>query len=759
MKIRITSFLALLLPLWAAAQAPCTTTNATGCSCAVQGQTNCDLLPDITISHTALATYSGGPNEYPQTGAGVENGRLRVTGSTPNIGYGAFTVGAVDKWVCGVDTFTNYNTAMSNCANPKQLIKQKIYHKNGNTMTFTERWAGTMTYHPTHGHMHVDDWATFTLRTQDLNDPNPLNWPIVGSGAKIGFCLMDYYQCGAAAAAGHCRDANDNILVNANFPNFMLGGGQYNCSPVEQGISSGYTDVYNESLDGMFITIPPGTCNGNYYIVMEVDPHNYFLESNENNNYCSIPFTLTQQVPMGQFVADITASGSTNLCAGDFVTLTATQGVSYAWSNGATTQSINANAAGSYTCTVTSQCGTDATSAVAVTTSNTAVAPTGTGATACQNTSATLTVNGAGTFDWYDALTGGNYLGSGSSFNTPPLAATTNYYVERVETTPGLTANVGPVDNSIGTGANHVTNTRYQIFDALADFTINSVWVDAATAGNRTIELRDASGAVLSTITQYVPAGQSRVNLGFAVPMGTNYQLGLSTASLADLYRNNAGVSYPYAVANVASITGSSAGATFYYFYYDWEVQTADMVCSTPRTAITATATPAPAVTLSGLGANYLTIDPAVTMTGTPAGGNFGGPGVSGNTFSPSIAGPGTHIITYSYTDGTGCEGVASVTVTVTSSVGVLGSMFNVLPAVFPNPHNGEYTLSFDLQGSHDVEMEMFTVTGQSVMKRTFGTYEGSFRQSFDMGKSAKGVYILELRVDDQKVRTKMVYQ
>jgi hypothetical protein len=315
MKIRITTFLALLLPFWAAAQSPCTTTNATGCVCAQQGQTNCDLLPDITVSHTALATYSGGPSEYPQTGAGAENGRLRVTGSTPNIGYGSFTVGAVNQWVCGTDTFTNYNTALGQCANPKQLIKQKVYHKNGNTMTYTERWAGTMTYHPTHGHMHVDEWGIFTLRTEDLNDPNPTHWPIVGTGSKLGFCLMDYYECGDPAAAGHCRDANDNILVNADFPNFNLGGGQYNCSPVEQGISSGWTDVYNESLDGMFITIPPGTCNGNYYIVIEVDPHNYFLESNENNNYCAIPFTLTQQVPNGQFVADITASGTTNLCA------------------------------------------------------------------------------------------------------------------------------------------------------------------------------------------------------------------------------------------------------------------------------------------------------------------------------------------------------------------------------------------------------------------------------------------------------------
>ena len=301
MKTRIKLLLALLLPVWGFAQVPCTTTNAAGCVCAQQGQNDCDLLPDITVSGWAVTNYAGGPNEYSQTGNGVNDGRLRITGSTPNIGYGSFTVGSVQMWVCGNDTFTDYNTALSMCSSPKQLIKQKIYHKSGSTMTYSERWAGTMTYHPTHGHMHVDDWGIFTLRIEDQNDPNPLHWPIVGDGAKLGFCLMDYGSC--STYNGHCRDANNNILTNTSFPNYGLGGMQYNCSPIEQGISSGWTDIYSENLDGMWIDIPPGTCNGDYWIVIEVDPNNNFLEADESNNWTAVPFTLTQQVPNGQFVA------------------------------------------------------------------------------------------------------------------------------------------------------------------------------------------------------------------------------------------------------------------------------------------------------------------------------------------------------------------------------------------------------------------------------------------------------------------------
>lgn len=47
----------------------------------------------------------------------------------------------------------------------------------------------------------------------------------------------------------------------------------------------------------------------------------------------------------------------------------------------------------------------------------------------------------------------------------------------------------------------------------------------------------------------------------------------------------------------------------------------------------------------------------ATLLTGSPAGGNWSGTGVSGNTFDPSIAGVGTFVLTYTYTDPlTGCS-------------------------------------------------------------------------------------------------------
>ncbi len=56
----------------------------------------------------------------------------------------------------------------------------------------------------------------------------------------------------------------------------------------------------------------------------------------------------------------------------------------------------------------------------------------------------------------------------------------------------------------------------------------------------------------------------------------------------------------------------------------------------------------------------------SVTLTGgTPAGGTWSGPGVSGSTFNPTTAGFGSHTITYSYTNGSGCSDSDTRIVTV----------------------------------------------------------------------------------------------
>jgi hypothetical protein len=54
-----------------------------------------------------------------------------------------------------------------------------------------------------------------------------------------------------------------------------------------------------------------------------------------------------------------------------------------------------------------------------------------------------------------------------------------------------------------------------------------------------------------------------------------------------------------------------------------------------------------------------------ITLVGSPAGGVFSGPGITGNQFSPAAAGPGRHTISYVISGGTPCASTATRVVTV----------------------------------------------------------------------------------------------
>jgi len=748
--------MSMLLPLGLWGQ--CTTTDATACQCENAQQSNCDLLPDISISDWAVLNYGGGPTEYPQTGAGVNNGRLRVTGSTPNYGVGPFTIGAESIWTCGTDTFYDYQVAEQFCSYPKQLIRQRIYHKQGATMSSWERWAGSMTYHPGHGHMHVDDWSTFTLRLPIPGESNPLNWPIVGDGAKIGFCLMDFGTCDDFL--GHCRDASGGILQNADFVNWGLGGGQYTCSPTIQGISVGHTDVYSENLEGMWIEIPPTTCNGDYWIVMEVDPENYFLESDETNNWAAVPITLTQQQPVGSNIAEIQPNGPTHICSGESVTLKANTGTAYQWSTGDSTQTIDITQSGVYTVTVTGPCGVGVSDPIAVTVAETDSAPQTGDDFACEPSSLTLTAQGNGDFYWYNSPVGGILVGTGPTFNTPTLYASRDYYVEREEFIPGATLQGGAADSSIGTGQYDPDNDAFLEFDALQPFTLESVLVYANTSGTRTIRITDANGFLRASSTLFIPAGEHRVSLNFQVPKMNDLRLGLDPNSTGSLFRNLTGTNYPYTVGNVATIVNSSEGQIFYPYFFDWVVKTPDFTCLTPRAKVTGHISQAISPTISGMNPVHSTFELPVALTGSPTGGQFSGPGINGNFFDPSLAGVGgPYTITYTYTDSIGCISSVQQTVTVNAVVGLEEENLVKQMLIAPNPSRGMFDVSLELEKPSLIGLKIRDLSGRTLWIEEPVIRRGTFRKTVDIQDLSPGVYLMETAVDGARYFQKIIYQ
>ncbi len=110
-----------------------------------------------------------------------------------------------------------------------------------------------------------------------------------------------------------------------------------------------------------------GSCGGTYIgqgntITVSPGSTTTYFARNYNNGMFSTNCASTTVTVNPNPPATITASGPTTFCQGGSVALTASAGSSYLWSTGATTQTINATAAGNYTVTVTQANGCSAVS-------------------------------------------------------------------------------------------------------------------------------------------------------------------------------------------------------------------------------------------------------------------------------------------------------------------------------------------------------------------------------------------------------------
>jgi len=729
------------------AEAQCSTSNPAGCSCPTPGATNCVLLPDITAGKKSLNSTTGWA-EYTQAAAAPNKGLLRIDVSTPNIGWGPVETIPTNNYLCGTDTLFNFvppsNFLCPDGSYPKRLIKQRVYQKNGNSIQFNDRDAGWMIYHPSHGHIHIDGWGLYTLRLADASVADTLQWPIVNSGVKVSFCLIDLTTC--SGSLGDCRDANGNILTNSSFPNYGLGGG-YGCNNVKQGISVGKVDIYGRHLDESFVKIPYEACNGSYYIMVQVDPDNHFLEMRDDNNWLAaqIPITKQRTTNTGAYAYLFSKKGNT-ICQGNTMELEASGASSYVWSNGATSQKIQVSTPGRYWVRATTPCGTTTSDTLEIFQSGPSAHPAVTREdTLCAGERATLYASGNA--HWYDAPTGGNLVFVGNNFETGSLFSNTTFYV--ADQPSVLSGNLGPPTSAFS-GAGNYTGTRsdYLIFNAFLPFKLKRVRVDAQTAGIYTIQLRDQYGHLLKEQNFPLVAGQQDIVLDFFVPAGLNHQLGLSSSSpLAALYSSttaSANIGFPFKLKSVANIVGSSSGDAKYPFFYNWEIEALAEACNNgQRKPVTATVVPAPAVTISGLAAEYSHTADAVTLTANPPGGIFSGNGITNNQFHPRLAGIGTHIISYTYSNGY-CTAQDAKQVMVKLDNSVLQDGFSIQLWDHPGQRPFLWVVSTELS---PVEISLFNSTGQLLQQKQQTVYPGGNYVLLDLNGYPKGMYIINARL------------
>ena len=290
----------------------------------------------------------------------------------------------------------------------------------------------------------------------------------------------------------------------------------------------------------------------------------------------------------------VTTVGELIFCEGGSATLTSTPAAGYLWSDGSTTQSIAVTQTGSYAVTIQGVCGSF-TSANTDVTVLAAPVPVGTGASGPSPSILVLSATGTN-LSWYDQQTGGTLLGTGTTFTTPLINTTTTYWVDDRTDYPGAINYTGQTyhEGSLYSGGANTNGALY--FDVLSACTLNSVKVYTDSPGNREIQLKNGAGTVIQSLLVNIPLDSSRVNLNFTLAPGIGYSittnptvnnqtLGTTTPRLQ---RSSQGVTYPYTVNNLVSISGSNQGSAYYYYFYDWEVSEPSYECTSARVPVVA---------------------------------------------------------------------------------------------------------------------------------------------------------------------------
>ena len=297
--------------------------------------------------------------------------------------------------------------------------------------------------------------------------------------------------------------------------------------------------------------------------------------------------------------ASITSLGDFIFCEGDDVALKATVegqangSFTYQWKrngqniNGATSETYRANVAGDYTVFISNGDADGESDAFAVQVIEKPTAPSIVMTPSCGPGTVALKAseNNDNEINWYTSSNATTAAFTGTDYDLNLTVSTTLYVEAR---TKGINGNVGLAAIETANGGSHAGGF-FLVFDVEKPMRLKKAKVFAYGAKARTLELRDASDILIESKEIFIADGESVIDVDLVIPAGNDYKIGFAAG--ADMFRSNAGISYPYALDGLVNIKASTAGTDptgFYYYLYNWEVSEIYPECIGDRQSVEA---------------------------------------------------------------------------------------------------------------------------------------------------------------------------
>ncbi|HTF04934.1 MAG TPA: T9SS type A sorting domain-containing protein [Bacteroidia bacterium] len=137
---------------------------------------------------------------------------------------------------------------------------------------------------------------------------------------------------------------------------------------------------------------------------------------------------------------------------------------------------------------------------------------------------------------------------------------------------------------------------------------------------------------------------------------------------------------------------------------------------------------------------------------------NFGDSSPADNTANPShtYAVNGTYVVTL--TVGGACGTLTYTQTVVITEVGIQDNDLANTLSIYPNPNNGQFTVSFEFAEQKDVVVEMIDVSGRVISSLNQENVL-TFKQELGDGELADGIYFVRITTADGVVTKKIVVQ
>lgn len=190
-------------------------------------------------------------------------------------------------------------------------------------------------------------------------------------------------------------------------------------------------------------------------------------------------------------------------------------------------------------------------------------------------------------------------------------------------------------------------------------------------------------------------------------------------------------------------------------------VSVSNGTCSSVSNSVVVSAS----ASFTGLGSVYCLYSPSVNLTAIPVGGVFSGSGMSGTVFDPTVAGPGAHVISYTFADtvsscyyqASNCSLTYTQSVTVSGCIGINEQNDVRRVNIFPNPNAAEFNVELYLPEVVEMELSISDALGRTVFKKNQETKTGKQNFSVKLPDVEDGIYFLFLKTDSFVYKEKII--